>query len=63
MHIEKLIAAQNRHAAGSGNPSVICKPTNEVHQPIDPLTRLQADFAKRFGNKENNNFMKGKNND
>jgi hypothetical protein len=50
MHIEKLIAAQNRHAAQS--VPALSKPTNEVHQPIDPLTRLQADFAKRFGRPE-----------
>lgn len=50
MHIDKLIAAQNRYAATS-NPTIIT-PANEVHQPIDPLTRLQADFAKRFGKPE-----------
>lgn len=50
MHIEKLIAAQNRHAAKS--VPVIATKANEVHQPIDPLTRLQADFAKRFGKPE-----------
>jgi len=44
MHIEKLIAAQNRYAARS-NP-------NEVYHPIDPLTRLQADYAERFGKPE-----------
>lgn len=50
MHIDKLIAAQNRHAATS-NPTIVT-PANEVHHPIDPLTRLQADFAKRFSKPE-----------